>query len=79
MIKFENTEVNVDRFIEHLNKIIFEAIYFGGDAGGPYCSWPEDLEKTLNLFLKEYDLDKDYYVDLKEWEFVIKKQEKDND
>lgn len=39
--------------IELLNNIIREAVYYGGDSGGPYCSYPDDLIEAMELYIGE--------------------------
>ena len=56
--------------IQMLNKIITEATFYGGDAGGPYCCNSEDLIK----YLIEYIVFRgwsDFCIVKKEYEYII--------
>ena len=45
-----------------LNEILAAAAIYGGDAGGVYCSCPEELEKAVNNWLVEKNLMEDYML-----------------
>jgi hypothetical protein len=47
----EENEGTLEVFIELLNKIIEEAVSHGGDPGGPYYCYPEELKKAIKDFL----------------------------
>lgn len=41
-----------EKEIALLNSIINEAVYYGGDSGGPYCTCPGDTITVMNEYLK---------------------------
>ncbi len=43
--------------LEELNKIIREAIYHGGDLGGPYFCNKENLYESLEPLCERYNLE----------------------
>lgn len=40
-----------EKEIALLNSIINEAVYYGGDSGGPYCTDPDDVISYMNEYL----------------------------
>lgn len=50
-LKSLDINVSIDVEISLINKIIYEATIYGGDAGGPYCCNPEDLESSIKEWL----------------------------
>ena len=54
------TKAGIIKEIELINKIIYEAIIHGGDSGGPYNINFEDLEKSVNNWLKFKNLTDEY-------------------
>jgi hypothetical protein len=60
---------NIDKEIEILNEMIWEAIRYGGDAGGAYCSYVEDVAYQMRAYLEIRGWQNEYYVDAKEGEF----------
>jgi hypothetical protein len=51
----------VDPMVRHINKIICESIYHGGDLGGPYESNPDGLYAAMLNFKRWAGLD-DYEI-----------------
>lgn len=74
----KGNEANKKVLVAHLNKIIEEAIYHGGDAGGPYCSNEEDLVEAMNRFRVWMGLS-DYIVVETEFGFAYAKPAKEGD
>lgn len=69
-----NIDVSIDIEIALINKIIYEATIYGGDAGGSYCCNPEDLESAIKEWLLQRCLENKYYVDRDEYSHIqIKK------
>lgn len=62
---------SIDKEIEILNEIIWEAITYGygGDAGGAYCSYVEDVAYQMQEYLEFRGWQNEYYVDAKDGEF----------
>ena len=60
---------NIDKEIAILNEMIWEAINYGGDAGGAYCSYVEDVAYQMQTYLEFRGWQNKYYVDAKEGEF----------
>lgn len=60
---------NIDKEIEILNEMIWEAIRYGGDAGGAYCSYVKDVAWQMQTYLEFRGWQNKYYVDAKEGEF----------
>lgn len=45
-----------------LNDIIEEAIRTGGDAGGPYATYSNSLNKAISTFLYHENLNENYCI-----------------
>lgn len=56
-----------NEFIEQLNSVITTAIKHGGDAGGPYFCYPDELFEELQNLVSL--MDKDLKVVWKETEY----------
>jgi hypothetical protein len=60
---------NTEKEIEILNEIICEAVVYGGDAGGAYLEYVEDVAYQMQTYLEFRGWQNKYYVDAKEGEF----------
>jgi hypothetical protein len=60
---------NIDKEIEILNEMIWEAIFYGGDAGGAYCSYVKDVAYQMQTYLEFRGWQNKYCVDAKDGEF----------
>ena len=50
----------VESCIDNINDMLFAAFAHGGDAGGPYGSESEWMQKTIKDFLIKYNLTERY-------------------
>ena len=48
-----------DKQIKALNKVIEAAVEHGGDPGGAYCCYPDELAEAMNNLVSS--LGNDYY------------------
>ena len=51
-----NSDIDKRQTIKYLNRALKEAIYHGGDGGGPYCTNEENLIESLNVLLEHLKL-----------------------
>ena len=56
-IDFDKVSTQVHKEVDALNRLIEEAIYHGGDSGGPYLCNKDDLEKAIKNYLDVTGLD----------------------
>jgi len=54
--------LNLAGVFHAINMVAYEAIIYGGDAGGPYCTEPEGLQGALQNAIDLFDADEEYEV-----------------
>lgn len=55
---------NKEELIQLISEVVEEATEHGGDAGGAYCSNPDDLVTSINDLLIYLELDDEYEADI---------------
>ena len=55
-------EANLANVFHAINMVTHAAVVYGGDAGGPYCEDPEDLQQALQNVISLFNADKEYEV-----------------
>lgn len=59
----EKNQVEIERELQLVNFIIWEAVSHGGDSGGSYSTNGEKLNKAIMEYLKVRGLDNQYTTD----------------
>lgn len=66
--------MNMDKVIEAINKVVYEAVDHGGDAGGAYFGNPDGLSDALCNLLFQLGVADEYAMDLDGEYFPIKRR-----